>query len=236
MIRKVGIAILLLVISSQAFASLPTYSGSLSGADGGLVGTGSWVFKSLAPEKDQADWFAPTFAWIVSQNEDLSWHYDYTLSVYKKGISHLTVEASKTFGYANIWNAQGPFDPLEVGDFEPGGSANPGMPSAIHGIKFDNTNGTTVHITFDSDRAPIWGDVYAKDGVDKTTGEFNALWNAGFTAGLDVDPIAPITSGSYQNHVLVPDTVSNVTPEPASFVALAAGFMGLLGLRSRKRR
>ncbi len=238
MIRKLGIAILFLIVASQAYASFPTYTGFLSGADGGLLGTGSWLFQSLVtPEKDKADWFAPSLNWTVSQNSDLSWHYDYTLSVYKKGISHFTVEASKTFGYSDIWDAQGPFGAVEIQDYEPSQSSNPGMPSIIHGIKFDSTNGTNIRITFDSDRTPVWGDFYSKDGVDKGTNEWNAVWNAGFTGATPhIDPIAPITNGSFDNHVLVPDTTTNMTPEPTSFVALAAGCMGLLGLTRRRRR
>lgn len=231
----------LIVLSAQAFASLPSYSGSLSGADGGLLGTGSWLDKLLVtPAADQAGWFEPSLSWTVSQNQDSSWRYNYTLSVYKKGISHLIVEASPSFSSINIWNANGPFSGVEIQDYQPGGSSNPNMPGAIHGIKFDSTNGTTVNVQFDSDRMPVWGDFYSKGGKDSDTKAWNTVWNAGFTSALPhLDPVAPAANGSYLGHLLVPDTFpfpTPVVPEPASFVCLAAGLMGILGFKSRSRR
>jgi hypothetical protein len=229
LIHKIGIAVLLTIVSAQAFAALPSYTGSLTSANGGLAGTGGWVDPSLLKPSQQSGWFGPSITWTVSQNADLTWHYDYTFSVYRTAISHAIVEVSDTFGGSNIWNAAGSFGRIEIQDYSGSNPSNPGMPGAAHGIKFDNTIGTTVHIAFDSNRVPVWGDFYVKGG--KTEGTDNALWNAGFALP---DPLAPISNGSLDNHILVPDTI-NSTPEPASFVSLAAGLMGLLGLKTRRR-
>jgi hypothetical protein len=212
----------ILVLCVQVPAQATSYTGSLTSADGGLLGTGIW-FDNTAP-----GWFAPELTWIVTWNDDNSWHYDYTLSVFSKSVSHMIVEASPSFGSENIWGESGPFASVDVGDFGAGGP-NPGMPDGVHGIKFDSTTGTSVRIQFDSDRAPVWGDLYAKDG--KSDGIDNALWNAGFTIA-DYDPQSPVQSGSFMGHLLVPDTV----PEPCGLAAFIVGLTSLASMGLRRRR
>jgi len=231
-IRVYLFASLLFAISVQVFASLPSYTGTIT-LGNGLSGTGAWVDKLLLPEKDQADWVAPQLTWTVSQNADLSWHYSYSLVVNKNAISHFIVEASSTFTASNIWNASGPFSDTTIQTYSDQ-NGNPGMPGVIWGIKFNGPSGTSATYAFDSDRAPVWGDFYAKDGA--TAHVNNVLWNTGFsTATPHLDPNAPISDGSYQDHILVPDTVTSI-PEPASFVALASGVLGLLGMMRRRNR
>ena len=77
---------------------------------------------------------------------------------------------------------------------------------------------TTLTVSFDSDRAPVWGDFYAKNGTD-TEGTDIYLYNSGFSIA---DPLVPAASGSEQNHLLVPDTVA--VPAPG------AVFLGSVGL------
>jgi hypothetical protein len=229
MIRFCVIAILLLLVSIQAFAVGISYSGNLSGADGGLVGTGAWFDKVLLKPADQANWFAPTISWTVSQNSDFTWHYSYTLTVYKQEVSHFMVEVSDNCEDSNIKNPKGPFRVRKV-DWYDESSGNPGLPGRVHALKFDEAWGTIATFEFDSDKAPVWGDLYAKDGKLPGTNIENVAWNSGFSAN-DIDPDVPAGNGSYLNHLLVPDSV----PEPASFVSLAAGLMGILGLRRRSR-
>ena len=223
---------LLLVSSAQAFG----YSGTLTSADGGLVGTGSWVDKSLLKAADQPNWTAPVFSWLVTENADLTWHYHYTLTVYKKDISHMTVEASPTFGASNIFNSTWPAAKIEIADFT-SQQGSPNMPGSIHGIKFDETIGTTVHVAFDSDRLPVWGDLYAKDGT-AGGGIWNTVWNAGFT-NPDSDPVGPPANGPFDYHILVPDTSGPPpppVPEPASLVTLSLGIGMLMIKRGNLRR
>lgn len=218
MILLLGILVLCVQVPAQA----TSYTGSLTAVDGGLLGTGIW-FDNTAP-----GWFAPELTWIVTRNDDNTWHYDYTLSVSSMEVSHMIVEASPSFGSDNIWGESGPFASVDVDDFSAGGP-NPGMPDGMHGIKFDSTTGTTVRIQFNSDRDPVWGDFYAKDG--KSGGIDNALWNAGFTMP-DFDPLSPANSGSYMGHLLVPDTV----PEPCGLAALLVGLSSLTSVCLRRRR
>lgn len=220
-------AVLLLLLSAQAFA----YSGSLTSADGGLIGTGSWVDKALLKPADQPYWTAPVFSWIVTENADRTWHYDYTLTVYKKDISHMTIEASPTFGASNIFNATWPAAKIEVSNFT-AQQGSPNMPAGIYGIKFDEAVGTTFHVSFDSDRSPVWGDFYAKDGT-AGDGIWNTVWNAGFTSA-DLDPKVGPSNGPFDYHILVPDTFGPPppVPEPTSLVTLGMG-IGMLMIRRR---
>ena len=206
--RSLGVSLWALVavmFSSQAAsACLITYTGHLSSCNGGLSGTGAWITEGS------------TLDWTVTNNGTGPWHYEYTLSVPKGHVSHLIIEVSDEFTECDILNPDGPFRDIEIQTYHEDPS-NPFMPGEIHGIKFDKVRGKTVQISFDSWQIPVWGDFYAKDG--KAGGELNVAFNSGFTSG-DVDPITPAASGSWNNHILVPDTV---IPEPATLLLLGLG-------------
>ena len=222
------LVVCLLIICMQSWASV-SYYGSLTSTDGGLIGVGAWIDPSCLSPQDRARWTAPTLEWNVMQIADSLWRYEYTVNVYKYGVSHISVETSPSFTPADLINPQGEFGSIEMG-WLPKNPGSPNIPERLHGIKFDDVcSGTTLVIRFDSPKEPVWGDIYVKGGQTE-------LWNAGFVSP-DVDPLDPARNGSVGFHVLVPDTNGGgIVPEPGSWLLLGTGISGLLTCLRRKSR
>ncbi|MCX5660272.1 MAG: VPLPA-CTERM sorting domain-containing protein, partial [Planctomycetota bacterium] len=81
--------------------------------------------------------------------------------------------------------------------------------------------------TLVTDRAPVWGDFYTKDGVAGGLGA-NTAWNTGF--GTD----AAADATDFTNWVATPDTVSAVPVPAAAWMGLVT--MGIAGLSGVARR
>jgi hypothetical protein len=210
--------VMLIILAAHAMATV-SYTGSLSsysaGGDPGLVGMGYWV------EPGDSDIY-----WEVTQNEDSSWHYEYVLIVPRteSEISHFILETSPEFTEDDIFNESGAFNHIEIKNHIGGSPGNPDLPGDIYGIKFDDTYGRLLSIDFDSTRAPVWGDFYAKCGLNVP----QQVWNAGLALP---DPLDAPGNGSIDNHILVPDSV----PEPASLLMMSIGVMIIRGRLRRKK-
>jgi hypothetical protein len=176
--------------------------------------------------------------WEITQNGSV-WHYEYTFSkadgsALVKETSHFIIALSENIVEGvDVYNFTGDVDPEalpEFGTFE-AGNENPGFPAgeSISGIKINLAGAHTV-VGFDSTRAPMWGDFYAKDGK---TGD---LWNYAYNTDLGVTAAnatqywnpAVDGDGTALYKVLVPDTI----PEPATLALLGLGGLTLL----RRRR
>lgn len=216
---------LVLVFAASCFG-VPTFSGSLTGDGGGITATDGW---------DDA---ATTFSWEVTDNSDGTWTYNYVFDIPRKDISHLIIEVSDSFTLENYLS--GPTPDLQTYSSTTQGSSNPGMPDLLYGLKFEAPDETgTFEIEFVSDRAPVWGDFYSKDGKDQQGTIDVFAFNTGF-GDPDSDPNDPPANGSVGFHILVPDTFTEppnggpVIPAPAAALlsTLGAGFVNIL----RRRR
>ncbi len=224
--RHAAIAVFLVTALVSTAPADMSYSGSLSTDDGGLTGFGGWASGAR-------------LSWSVDDTTTQGyWHYSYTLSVTSKAISHMIIEVSETFTAASLFNLS--WSDYEIGTFVEN-NGNPGMgSSSMFGLKIDKTSGTSVTISFDSNRVPVWGDFYAKDGQD--SGDWTYLYNSGLGY---VDPLADPHNGPHWStvqlptgastniaHLLVPD--SKVVPAPGAVVLGSLGLAFAGWLRRRK--
>jgi len=184
------------------------YSGSLNaGADGGLVGTEPWNAASTV------------LSWGITyeQQADNKWiyTYKYTFSVPEKDISHVIIQVSDSFTKENV--LEGTTEYWALGTYSStDGNSNPGMLGSYLGLKWNTeevlgkdakaTNFTWIIVT---NRAPMLGSFYAKDGKD------SGNWVYAYADG----------------NVSVPDSTSTV-PSPLPPCCWAPGLLGLLGVKA----
>lgn len=185
----------------------------------GITGTGPW---------GNVPGYKVT--WNITQSGNV-FHYAYDITVPSKDISHTILELSDNITKDNInsliynfkVNGSSKTTPTPT-LFQSGSPSNPGMPSDIYGIKIDMTS-KTQKVTFDSLRAPMWGDIYSKDGV--SGGQFVYAYNKGF----GTDP----TGSDFSKWIAVPDTKQVKVPEPATYLLMLSG-LALASFKMRSKR
>lgn len=214
------LALLVFAIPAHALQAPPVvYEGyRISTEAEQIYATGSW--------DDPAGWFR--IAWDIDAVAG-GYTYTYTISWASKDLSHLILGVSQNFTSGNISGSE--YD--SIGWFSPTdpGKSNPGLPQAIYGIKFDYYDGlyegNSVQYSFFSDRAPMWGSFYAKDGQDANGTIDVYAYNWGLKEGL------AIPDGTFNTawYIVVPNTHS--VPEPGTLLLLGIGLLGI-GLTRRK--
>jgi hypothetical protein len=195
-----------------------------------------------------------TLSWNIgyTMGVALPWSYSYSISWTPTGanaISHFILDLSDdcTAASSCVANAKLNGNSISIGagnyaTYSSANPSNPGMGGAIKGIKFDVSSGTPYVITFDSDRAPVWGDFYTKAG-----NVTNAGW---YSQNVGIDQHA--TSENILNFVARPDTTGTMTcpdgtsypcsgqqvstPEPLSMAMMGMGLLGLAGVRMQRRK
>lgn len=197
---------------------------------------------------DPADYFdvrsSNNLSEIFAQNWDtfnVNWgitdmgsyfHYEYTFSgsidpvQQLKNFSHLLLELSPGVVIGDIKNLTGAtpeaINPIFDWTSQQG---NPGLPGTLHGIKLNPVAGSNIFtFSFDINRAPVYGNFYAKDGggTDPATAVIAMNWALQYGD--------PISFDKFQ-YIAVPDTTA--VPIPGSLLLLGSGLLGLVGLRKK---
>lgn len=185
-----------------------------------------------------APWDTPaglSLTWNISQSGP-TFHYVYTLTS-TKNPSHMLMELSDTITPKNINEvisnmrlnnvAMATPTPTLYSPKDPGNS-NPGLPGNLWGMKISFPSGLSKWtLSFDSVRAPMWGDFYAKDGKFKD--HFVYAYNTGF----GVDPSSHLPS--YIAWIPVPNSKTVPIPEPATYLSLFTLLGGAIAISRRYR-
>jgi hypothetical protein len=216
------------VVSAMAAASSASMvvSGSLSTPAGdGLIGGDRWA---AVPPPASARGFEIT--WEVSQNGDGTWHYEYELlndmsDPLSPAVSHAIFQLSENISPDDIFNLGGNAVSTEFGTLGPG-PGNPGIPGSIFGFKIETDGVSPTTLSFDSTRAPMWGDFYAKGG--SASFAYNVHFGVAVANPNDFKNPALDASGNTLFKILVPDTI----PTPGATALLAAA--GLVAGRRRR--
>lgn len=190
----------------------------------GLTGTGPW---------GQTNPPGFTISWNIVPQPAGFLLYEYTFSWTSKDISHAIIELSNDClagASPCVWGFVPDVNSGDIRWYDPDdpGKSNPNLPAPIYGVKvnFNDLTSNPAVFSFYSDREPVWGNFYAKDGKDD--GVDVTVWNIG------LDP-EYANSDQIIHFIARPDTAPQyIIPEPGTMVLMGLGLLAL-GLWRRKR-
>jgi len=195
----------------------------VGGPGGGIKAGGVWdspdtrITWSVTPSSLTPGALTYKYEFVVPER-DLS-HIIIQVSDYAGGLDAFSFDDPRDFINTQGYVIEGEKPQVELDTFRSTDPSNPGMPagSSVYGLKFqDMFEGGppyTWTLEFDSFRAPMWGDFYAKDGL-KTIYAYDT--------GLELPGGAKIA---------VPDTA--YVPVPGAVLLGMLG-LGAAGLRLRR--
>lgn len=186
----------------------------------GLTGTGSWG-QSFS------------ISWVITEPTPGTLYYKYTFGWQHGAPSHAIFELSEgcaSAGAGCVWGFL--FDEVEVtptfGTFDGSSPSNPNMPNPIYGVKIDRPDNADGYVVeFYSNRVPVWGNFYSKDGMAGGMG-VNTVWNLGLeTANAGSDNVLYFIARPDSEAMIPP------IPEPGTMALLGAGLVALGLIRRR---
>ena len=171
-----------------------------------------------------------TISWEIIKNSDGTWTYVYELTALKKDISHFILEitddgnafnllegSDETFGKPATYSSDDPSNPL--------------MPNSIYGIKSD-AEGLGLTYTIVTDRAPVYGIFYAKDGVDNDAG--SKEWVAAWSSALNDENYKKNANLTTIDFIVRPNGAE--APIPGAVWLFGSAAAGIVGLRRIRRK
>jgi len=219
-------------------------------ASGSLV----WTDPNSSSEIFATDGWADTdtqFSWDVTHlGVGLGWQYHYTWNVPEKNISHLIIETSTGTTLSNFWDFSEDPTSGDPQTYSPSdGNSNPGMPASIFGLKF-GPGLLSKDVTFTSNKRPVWGSFYSKDGTDDSGTVDVYAYNIGL--GMDETTVRDVAFGTGvigydfgaglfdDQFIAVPDTkngdTDDVVPEASTLCLGAMGLLAPMGYALKRRR